>query len=157
VKKEKEGCMKKVSLWALMLALVFVVGAVSAQAEVVLRGSIPVGDVLTALSRVYMDKNPGAVVKIDFNILYKAQDHVLAGEADGVMVTDQYYKNLKTDILKFTPIAKRVVVRDGKIVRYNTYGIATVKISPELQKFLNFINSADGKEVLKGIPNVDPL
>ncbi len=149
--------MKKVTLWAVMLALVFVVGAVSAQAEVVLRGSIPVGDVLTALSRVYMDKNPGAVVKIDFNVIYKAQDHVLAGEADGVMVTDKYYKKLKTDVLKFIPIAKRVVERKGKIVGYHTYGIAVVKVSPELQKFLNFISSADGKEVLKGIPNVDPL
>ncbi|MDD5454556.1 MAG: hypothetical protein PHW62_03560 [Candidatus Ratteibacteria bacterium] len=149
--------MKKVSLWAVMLALVFIVGAVSAQAEIVLKGSIPVGDVLTALSRVYMDKNPGAVVKIEFNMLYKAQDHVLAGEADAVMVTDQYYKKLKTDVLKFTPVAKRVVMRDGKIVRYNTYGIAAARMSPELQKFINFIGSADGKEVLKSIPNVDPL
>lgn len=149
--------MKKVSLWVLMLALVFVVSAVSAQAGVLLKGSIPVGNVFTTLSRVYMDKNPEAVVKVEFDLLLKAQDKVLAGEADAVMVTDQYYKELKTDMLKFTPIAKRVVTRDGKIVRYNTYGIAAVKISPELQKFLNFISSADGKAVLKSIPNVDPL
>ncbi len=63
--------------------------AISAQAAVVLAGSSRVGDVLTALARVYMDKNPGAEVKINFNILYKAQDHVLAGEADAVMVTEQ--------------------------------------------------------------------
>jgi len=149
--------MKKVSLWAVMLALVFVVGAVSAQAEVVLKGSIPVGDVLTALSRVYMDKNPGAVVKVEFNALYKAQDHVLAGEADAVMVTDKYYKKLKTDMLRFTPIARRVVVRNKKIVGYHTYGIAAARISPELRQFLNFIGSYDGREVLKSIPNVDPL
>ncbi len=149
--------MKKVSLWAVMLALVFVVSAASVQAEVVLAGSSRVGDVLTALSRVYMDKNPGAVVKIDFDLVYKAQDHVLAGEADAVMVADTYYKKLKTDMLKFTPIAKRVVTRNGKIVRYHTYGIAATRISPELQKFLNFINSADGKEVIKSIPDVDPL
>jgi hypothetical protein len=149
--------MKKVALWAVMLALVFVVSAISLQAEVVLTGSTRVGDVITVLNRVYMDKNPGAVVKINFDLLHKAQDHVLAGEADAVMVTDQYYKELKTDMLKFTPIAKRVVLRDGKVVRYNTYGIAAVRISPELQKFLNFISSAEGKEIIKSIPNVDPL
>ncbi len=140
-----------------MLALVFAVVTVSAQAEVVLRGSSRVGDVLTALARDYMDKNPGAEVKVLFNILYKAQDHVLAGEADAVAVTDKYYKNLKTDTLKFTPIARRVVVRNDKIVGYHTYGIAAVRISPELQRFLNFIGSADGREILKSIPNVDPL
>lgn len=149
--------MKKVALLAVMLALVFAVQAISAQAAVVLAGSSRVGDVLTVLARDYMDKNPGAEVKINFNILYKAQDHVLAGEADAVMVTDKYYKNLKTDTLRFTPIVKRTIMRNGKIVGYSTYGIAAVRISPELQKFLNFINSAEGKEIIKGIPNVDPL
>lgn len=149
--------MKKVALWAVMLALVFVVSAVSVQAEVVLTGSSRVGDVLVAVNRVYMDKNPGAVVTINFDLLYKAQDHVLAGEANAVMVTDKYYKKLKTDTLKFTPVAKRVVKRDGKIVGYHTYGIAAVRISSELQKFLSFVNSAAGKEILKSIPNVNPL
>ncbi len=149
--------MKKVALWAVMLALVFAVQTVSARAEVVLRGSMRVGDVLTVLARSYMDKNPGTSIKVDFNFLYKAQDRVLAGEADAVMVTDKYYKDLKTETLKFTPIVKRTITRNGKIVGYSTYGIAAVKISPELQKFLNFINSAEGKEIIKGIPNVSPL
>ena len=149
--------MKRVALLAVMLALIFAVQAVSAQAAVVLRGSSRVGDVLTVLARSYIDKNPGAEVKVLFNILYKAQDHVLAGEADAVMVTEQYYKKLKTDTLKFTPIAKRTIMRNDKITGYSTYGIAAVKISPELQKFLNFINSSEGKEIIKGIPNVDPL
>ncbi len=48
-------------------------------------------------------------------------------------------------------------MRNGKIVGYSTYGIAAVRISPELQKFLNFINSAEGKDIIKGIPNIDPL
>jgi ABC-type molybdate transport system substrate-binding protein len=140
-----------------MLALVFVVSAVSVQAEVVLSGSTPVGDVMTALSRVYMDKNPGAVIKVNFDLVYKAQDHVLAGDADAVLVTDKYYKKLKTDMLKFTPVVKRTVMRNGKIVGSHTYGVAAVKISPELQQFLNFIKSDAGKEVIKSIPNVDPL
>lgn len=149
--------MKKVALCVLMLALVLVVQTISAQAGVVLVGSSRVGDVLTVLARDYMDKNPSAEVKILFNLLYKAQDRVLAGEADAVMVTEKYYKDLKTETLKFTPITKRVIMRNGKIIGYSTYGIAAVKISPELQKFLNFINSPEGKEIIKGIPNVDPL
>lgn len=149
--------MKKVALWAVMLALVLTVSAISARAEVVLRGSSRVGDVLTAIARVYMDKNPSADVKVLFNMLYKAQDHVLAGEADAVLVTDKYYKKLKTDKLSFTPIARRTIMRNGKIVGYSTYGVAAVRISPELQRFLYFVNSAEGREVIKSIPNVDPL
>ena len=149
--------MKKVALWAVMLALVLAVSTISARAEVVLRGSSRVGDVLQAVARVYLDKNPGAEVKILFNMLYKAQDHVLAGEADGVMVTDKYYKKLKTDTLKFTPIVRRTIMRNGKIVGYSTYGVAAVRISPELRKFLSFIDSPEGLEVIREIPNVDPL
>lgn len=149
--------MKKVALWAVMLGLVFALQTVSAQAGVVLVGSSRVGDVLTHLARTYMHKNPDAEVQILFNLLEKAQDRVLAGEADAVMVTERYYKKLDTSTLKFTPIAKRTVTRGDKIVGYIDYGIATVRISPELQKFLNFIRSEEGKEIIKSIPKVDPL
>ena len=149
--------MRKAALWVLMLGLVFAVQTVSAQAEVVLVGSSRVGDVLTSLARTYIDKNPDAEVKILFNLLKKAQDRVLAGEADAVMVTRTFYKKLDTESLKFTPIAKRVVTRGDKIIGYIDYGIATVRISPELQRFLSFIRSKEGEEVIKNIPNVDPL
>lgn len=149
--------MKKVALWAVVFALVLAVSAISARAEVVLRGSSRVGDVLTVVARAYMDKNPSAEVKILFNLLEKARDRVLAGEADAVMVTEKYYKKLDAGILKFTPIAKRTITRNDKIVGYNLYGIAAVRISPELSRFLKFLNSAEGKEIIKEIPNVDPL
>lgn len=149
--------MKKVALFVLMLALVLVVQTISAQAGVVLVGSSRVGDVLTTVARVYMDKNPGSEVKILFNLLDKAQDRVLAGEADAVMVTEKYYKDLNTETLKFTPLVKRSITKNGKIVGYTNYGIAAVKISPELQKFLSFINSEEGRDIIKEIPNVYPL
>jgi hypothetical protein len=149
--------MRKAVLWVLILGLVFAVPAISAQAKVVLAGSTAVGNVLTVLSRTYMDKNPGSEIEINFDLLKKAQDHVLAGEADAVMVTRMFYKKLDTGTLKFTPIAKRIVMRGGKMTSSIDYGIAAVRISPELQKFLNFINSDEGKEIIKSIPNVDPL
>lgn len=140
-----------------MLSLVFAVQAVSAQAEVVLVGSSRVGDVLTVLARTYMHNNPSAEVSIEFNLLERAEARVLAREADAVMVTDRFYKKLDTKTLNFTPIAKRTVTRNGKIIGYIDYGIASVRISSELQRFLNFINSEEGKEIIKSIPNVDPL
>ena len=149
--------MKKVALWALMLGLILVVQAVSVQAEVVLTGSSRVGDVLTVLARAYMDKNPDSEVQINFDLLKKAQDHVMAREADAVMVTDKFYKKLDTQSLSFMPIARRTVKRGNKITGYINYGIAYVRISPELQKFLNFVRSEEGKQIIKSIPNVDPL
>ena len=140
------------------MVLIFTMPSVAeTESKIVLTGSHSVGTVMRTLSKAYMDKHSEVEVKIIDNTLHAAQEHVLKGEADAVMVTDVSYKKLNATALKFTPIAKRIIKRKGKIVGNNLYGIAAVKVSPELQNFLDFINSDEGKGVIEGISDVEPL
>ncbi|HIE43541.1 MAG TPA: hypothetical protein EYP78_01930 [Candidatus Omnitrophica bacterium] len=152
--------MKKVLLCASILAVVMVMKSAStalANSEIILAGSRRVGDVVKLLAVAYQKKNPDVEVKILRSTLKEAQERLMKKEADGVLVTKKYYKELDTTKLKFTPIAKRIVEVHGKVTTYIDYGIASLEVSSELEKFLDFIRSDEGKERLKSIPNVAPL
>lgn len=124
--------------------------------KVILAGSQRVGSIVKILAQRYMDENPHVKIIVHHDTLLRAQKQVMNNDIDGVMVTAPFKRRLDSERLTFTPIAKREVKRRERII-YHNYYIATLDISPQLQRFLDFINSPEGKKILQRIPMIEPI
>jgi len=116
-----------------------------------LQGSVTIARFIRIMGKAYKEENPEVEIKITYVGPWKALEAVKKGDADAAMIIKRKFESYKgTSGINFIPLA--VKGRDtskGPDYIY-VYGLAVKDSgSKSLQKFIDFIKSDKGKEVLK--------
>ncbi len=128
-------------------------------------------DVFRRLAAAYARTDPNTEVVIDRGLSYaRGRKRVLSGSVGGIMITEptnevraakgqdgkkRGFRKLEMD--KFIPVAKRVIRSRRRILAEVRLGIATARLSPELQGFLDFLSTEAARKALRAVPYVEPV
>ncbi|MFO7906016.1 MAG: hypothetical protein R6U98_25375 [Pirellulaceae bacterium] len=136
----------------------------------------PILEVVSRLARAYERANPRAPkIRFEPGLTYRAaREMVTEGQAVGMLISEEInqmraaiifeagldgrgrgFENLKLN--RFAPFAARIIRSETEQLAEVRLGLATDRVSPELEDFLKFVSSERGGSIIREVRFMKPV
>ena len=141
--------MKKLFVF-MALAIVIALSSSLFAETIDLQGSVTVSRSIKQLAKAYMAENPETEIKIAYVSSKGALDALKNGKTDGALFIKRKFEECNVVGINFIPLLTKKKHAKETPDYVFTYGLAVKgSASPALQKFVDFIKSDKGREVLR--------